>query len=483
MKLLKHMLMLLLLIGCNNQENKEEVDDDYERQSFLGFEDQYEKDLAEIKKDGYLNVLVVYSSTSYFIYRGQPLGFEYELLKRLAKHLDVKLKIKVAKDIDKNFELLNDGEVDLIAHGTTITNKRKRKVAFTDYLYLVHQVLVQRKPENWRNLSWSETQKHLIHDAVELIDDTVSVRKGSSYYNRLKNLSNELGGKIHINELDGSLSTDEIIQLVVDGKVKYTVADNNLAKINASYYPELNIDVPLSFSQRIGWAVRRNSPQLLAAINKWIAEERNETDYYVIYNKYFKNKRKFRRRIKSEYYSKNSNEISKYDGIIKKYATFLQWDWRFLASQIYQESRFKVGAKSWAGAKGLMQIMPRTAESLGITNPADPQQSIKGGTNYLKTLFSRFKDIPDSLTRVKFTLAAYNCGYQHVRDAQRLAEVKKIDPTLWKGAIDSMLLALSHPQNYNHEQVQYGYVRGIEPVTYVEQIFERYDHYKNIVKN
>jgi membrane-bound lytic murein transglycosylase F len=202
----------------------------------------------------------------------------------------------------------------------------------------------------------------------------------------------------------------------------------------------------------------------------------------VIYNKYFKNKRRFKRRIKSDYYSINNNQISQYDDLIKKYASELGWDWRLLASQVYQESKFIPHAESWTGAKGLMQVMPATAKELGITDKSDPEQSLRGGTDYLNHLYERFPEVPDSLNRVKLTLAAYNCGYQHVVDAQRLAEAEGLDKNVWSGNVEEMLLALSYPKNYRKDLVKYGYVRGIEPVTYVNQIFERYEHYKKFIK-
>ncbi len=438
-------------------------------------------DLEEIKKAGKLKALVTYSATSYFLYRGQPMGYEYELLKRLGEHLDVEIDITVTKDLNQMLDALNNGDIDLVAHGLAITSGRKEKVSFTDYLYLTQQVLVQKKPDNWRQLSWAKTQKSLIHDAIELIGDTVSVRANSSYLKRLENLSKEIGGKIHIDTLDGNLSTDEIIQMVVDGKIKYTIADKNLAQINASYYPILNIDVPVSFSQRIAWAVRNESPELLKAINEWIKQERKDAVYYVIYNKYFKNNRDFRRRIKSDFYSLNKNQISRYDDIIKKNAKKLNWDWRLLASLIYQESRFKPAAKSWAGAKGLMQMMPATAKEMGVKNRLDPEDNIRGGTRYLDHLFNNFDEIEDTTQRIKFAMASYNCGYQHVRDAQRLAATRNLDPNRWTNNVDSMILALSYPKNYNQEIINYGYVRGIEPYEYVRQIFERHQHYKKFI--
>ncbi len=465
--------IILALHGCkpspkNNKENKSTVIS--------------KRDLSDIKEDGKLNVLLSYSSTSYFLYKGQAMGFEYELLKRFAEHAGLELNIIIAKNLDSMFHDLNRGKADLIAHGLTITKDRKEKVQFTDYLYLTSQVLVQKKPDNWRSMTWAQTQSRLIHDAIELIGDTVSVRKKTSYVQRLENLSEEMGGKIIIDTLPGSLSTEKIIKKVVEGEIQYTVADENLAKVNAAYYPILNVEVPVSFSQRIAWATRDNSPELLKAINDWIEKEKKSVDYYVIYNRYFKNKRDFRRRIKSEFHSLNSNRISQYDELIKSYSQPLGWDWRLVASLIYQESRFKPHVKSWAGAKGLMQIMPATARELGVTDRSNPEQSVKGGTKYLKRLYENFEEIPDSIERIKFSMAAYNCGYYHIKDAQALARINKLDTTKWEHNVEKMVLALSYPDNYNQDVVKYGYVRGIEPVTYVEQIFKRYDHYAKFIE-
>ena len=241
-------------------------------------ENSVDRDLDDIKKDGVLRALVVYSSTSYFLYKGQAMGFEYELLKRLAEHLNLKLEIVVSDDLDSEFEVLNRGDVDLIAHGMTITNQRKWEVDFTEYLYLTKQVLVQKKPDNYREISWSALQKQLIHDPIELIDETVSIRKNSAYYERLVSLSNEIGGNIVIDTLDSQLTTDQIIDMVVDGKIKYTIADENLAKINASYSPILKIDVPISFSQRIAWVTRKKSPMFREVVNKWIRAQRKNSD-------------------------------------------------------------------------------------------------------------------------------------------------------------------------------------------------------------
>ena len=464
-------LVLFLFFGCEKDSiNKSEITE---------FNNKW--DLEQIKASGTLRALTVYSGTSYFLYKGRPMGYEFELLERFAEYLDVDLEMIVVNNINELFEKLNNGEGDIIAHGLTITTDRKEEVSFSNHLYLTKQVLVQKKPDNWRGMSWTNLKKALVHDTIDLLGDTISIRSMTSYKERIYNLSDELGGTIHINLLSGELATDEIIEKVVNGDIKYTIADNNIASIMATYYPILDVKVLVSFSQRIAWATRHDSQNLLNATNNWLKQIKRKIDFNVIYNKYFKNKKYFRRRIKSNFYSLNNQQISPYDGLIKKHSKVLNWDWRLVASQVYQESKFDPRVSSWAKASGLMQLMPNKAKELGVTNRSDPEQSIKGGTKYLKRIWKNFEHIPDSIQRTKFAMASYNCGMGHVFDAQRLAEIEGLKKDVWDDHVETMVLKLSKPEYYNHPIVKYGYVLGLEPYNYVKQIFERYQHYVQFI--
>jgi|TARA_B110000037_G_scaffold217266_1_gene277957 membrane-bound lytic murein transglycosylase F len=389
------------------------------------------KDLDIILKEGKLRVSTTYSETSSFLYRGQALGFEYELLQRFADYLGVEIEIVVANDINNLISNLNFGKVDLIAHGLTITKKRQKLVSFSDYIFLTYQILVQRKPLNWRKMKLHEIDRELIQDVIELDGKIVSVREKTSHMQRLKHLSLEIVGTIKIDRIDVTIATDEIIKMVVDGDITYTIANDHIASIVASYYPQLNVEVPISFSQRVGWVTRLNSPQLFGELNNWLEEFKKESDYYVIYNKYFKNERVFKKRNKSDFYSVNSDVISKYDDIIKSNSIKLDWDWRLTSVLIYQESQFKLGAKSWVGAGGLMQMMPAIAKEMGVKDRFDSADNVTGAPRYLGILWSRFDAIKDAIQRMKFTMAAYNCGYGHVRDAQTLADKKGVDRNIW----------------------------------------------------
>jgi membrane-bound lytic murein transglycosylase F len=277
MKISPIIILSLLLLSCSKDLKNTEKNGNIEIDSAIAVleeDDQvsnvYYKDLDRIKEDGVLRAITIYSGTSYFLYKGRPMGFEYELLERLADDLGLKLEIIIAKNNKELFKMLNQGDGDIVAHGMTVTEPRKNFVSFSNYHFLTHQVLVQRKPDNWRRLKAHQIKKRLVTNPIDLIGDTVSVRAKSSYFHRLKNLSSEIGGRINIDTLVGGITTEELIEMVVDKRIKYTVADNNIALINSSYYPELDINTPISFSQRISWAVRKNSPQLLQSINSWI---------------------------------------------------------------------------------------------------------------------------------------------------------------------------------------------------------------------
>lgn len=474
--------VLVVLASCEDQNSANDNEEKTEVISQDSTLSNVSRDLEEIKEDGVLHAITIYNSTSYFLYRGEPMGFEYELLSRLADDLDLELKITIAEDIDELFNLLNNGVGDIVAYGLTITEPRKKEVSFTEHHYVTHQTLVQKMPDNWRSLPGYKIEKNVVSNTLELIDDTVWVREKTSFAERLKNLQDEIGADIPIEHIEGRITTDEIIRMVVEGEIERTVADYNVAAINKTYYPNLHIDTRISFAQRIAWAVRKNSPELLKAINKWISKEKKSDDYYVIYNKYFKNRKSYRARIRSDFYSKNSNAISKYDDIIKKNADRIGWDWRLLCSQVYQESRFNPKAKSWAGAGGLIQLMPATAKEVGVNNSFNPKENIRGGVTYLNRMRENFSSINDSVQKIKFTMAAFNCGLGHVLDAQRLAKKYGKDPLVWDDNVEEYILKLKDKKYFLDDVVKYGFVRGEEPYNYVKDIFLRYEHYQKFIE-
>ena len=177
----------------------------------------------------------------------------------------------------------------------------------------------------------------------------------------------------------------------------------------------------------------------------------------------------------------SDGQISKYDNWFKKYASRIGWDWRLLASQSFQESRFNPKAKSWAGARGLMQLMPRTAKAynLPIKKMNDPEASIATSVKMIDDLDKMLmKKVPDDRERQKFILACYNGGIGHVTDAMALAEKYGMDPTKWDDNVEKAVLMKSNPEYYNDPVVKYGYMRGRETAGYVDRIMKYYDRFK-----
>jgi membrane-bound lytic murein transglycosylase F len=480
--LLYLLLTTAVLAACTDNPSDGNDINAEETEQGATYSEPVEVDLSDIKERGTLIAISSYSPTSYFIYRGAPMGYEYELLERLAEYLGVELEIKIAYNLDNFIEMLNTGEGDIVAHGLSITKPRKQYVDFTEYHSVTRQVLVQRKPLNWRKMKLHEIEKQLIRDPLELIGKPIHVRQKSSYFRRLQNLSQEMGGDIDIQAVEGEIETNQLIKKVVDGEIKFTVADQHIANLNETYYRDLDVETELSFPQRLAWMVRKTSPELREAVNQWLREEKQSPDYYTIYNKYYKNQKRFRTRVSSEFFSLTGGKISAYDELLKEEAQKLEWDWKLLASQVYQESRFDPEVESWAGAKGLMQLMPATARELGFTDLYNPEESIRAGVSYLAKLKTYYPDVTDSLEKVKFMLATYNAGPGHVADARRLAEKYGKDPNIWTGHVDEYMLLKARKEYYSDPVVRSGFCRGEEPYNYVNEILKRYKVYSDLLK-
>jgi membrane-bound lytic murein transglycosylase F len=267
------------------------------------------------------------------------------MLQELANYLDVKLELRVNSDLENSFVLLNKGEVDLIAENIIITRERKEKVDFTIPYAQSRQVLVQRKPDNWKTMNKKQLEEAIIRNPLDLAGKTIYVQRNSAHVARLRNLAEEIGDSINLIEVDEN--AEQLIYLVSVGEVTMTVADEILARVNQTYFPDIDVETAVSFHQNMGWAVRKGADGLLSELNTWMSEFLESKRFKIIYAKYFQNS-KSNEIVSSDYYAINSGKISPYDEIIRHYSEKLGWDWRLLASMIYQESRFKNDVTSWA---------------------------------------------------------------------------------------------------------------------------------------
>ena len=431
-------------------------------------------DLQRINDVGVLKAVVDYNSTNYFVYRGKPMGFKYDLLRELAKELGVELEISVSNNLSETFDGLINNRFDLIAKNLTITKERSEQFDFTVPILQTKQVLVQLKKEN------SEADSTYLKTTLELAGKKVHVQKNTSYFFRLIHLSEEIGSAIEIVE-DTIFGVEQLVAQVAKGEIEYTVCDENVAKLNKTYYPNLDVSLKISFNQNIAWAVRKDSNEWKTYLDNWITKFKRTKKYKILYHKYFESPRTINR-IESDFHSITGGKISEYDDLTKELGAKYNWDWRLISSIIYHESRFNADAGSWAGAYGLMQLMPSTAERLGIDDYTDPKQNIKGGILLLNWLDKQFMEsISDSTERIKFVLASYNIGMGHVQDAQRLAVKYGKSEFIWDDNVDFFLLNKSSEKYYEDPVTRFGYCRGEEAYSYVLKVMGNYNHYFNVI--
>ncbi len=445
---------LLLLAGCNkttdNQNSPQET--------------------HVSAPDSILRVATISRSTSYYTTRGgHKLGYDYELSKGLAEKLGKHLELKVAKSNEELISMLGDS-ADVLAFPIIINKSNKEKLAFVDKETITHQVIVQKK----RN---STKQKQ---DVLDLIGKKITVVQGSKYYHRLLNLNDEIGGGMEIITVSTDYNEEQLIKMVSKGEIEMTVCDNDIAQLSRRYYKNLDIHLEVSHPQRNAWAVAPKDSALLKEINSYFAE--SERTINRLYTKYYEPK-VAKEGPKDVPIFIDDNNISVYDSIFKAQADSTIWDWRLLSAIAYTESRFNPNAGSFAGAKGLMQLMPETMIGLGgdPKTMLEPEENLRLGIEYLNRTYQLIQSARTNDDRIRLTLAAYNAGLGHIRDAQTLCELHGGNPAEWK-VVERYVRLLASPDYYNLPSVKCGYLRGSETADYVDDIMELYSTYKKKFK-
>lgn len=423
-------------------------------------------DLDAIKKRGSLRMLTRNNAISYFLHKGQQQGFDYELLRLFAKDHGLRLDVVVPPEASDLIPWLLEGKGDVIAAQLTITDARKEQVAFSTPYLSADEVIVQR------------VGTPPLASLADLKGKTIHVRKSSSFKSTLDALQAAHGPFTVVDAPEGT-ETEELIAQVGRGEIPLTVADSTLAAVETAYRSDVAVTLPLKSGVQIGYATRPGSKKLQGALDAFVKKRFRGLEYNVLKKQYFENRRVIIAGRDADVRATGS--VSDFDALMKERARQYGLDWRLLAAQAYQESRFDPKAKSWVGAQGLFQVMPATGREMGFTDLEDPQQGVHAGAQYMAKLIDSFDSRIPFKQRVRFALAAYNAGRGHVEDARLLAAEQGLDPNRWFGNVERAMLLLQQPKYAR--RARHGYCRGEEPVKYVSEIQSRYDNWLAVVKD
>ncbi|OGR53650.1 MAG: lytic transglycosylase F [Desulfobacula sp. RIFOXYB2_FULL_45_6] len=410
-----------------------------------------------VKKNGILRLITDNSINTYYYSNGQPTGFEYELAEAFADFLNVELDV-VVPGWNNMVLCLEQGKGDFIASGLVITRDGLEKVNFSIPYMTIRQHIIYHKevlgPENVEDLN----------------SRTIHVNRDTSYHFRLNDLKKSGIPFNYI--LYDNVSTEELIRMVNDKEIKFTIASNTLAQMSRRYYPDIRIGIPIQEKESLAWAVSKKDPEMLEQVNKFFLYAVETGILKRISEKYFSNLKDPAPLDLKKFHERIETRLPEYKQLIYKEAMEYGLDWKLIVAIAYQESQLNPDATSLNNVKGLMQVTSIAAEELGITDPFRPSTSIRAGIQYLDKMIKKFDHIENDHEKIPFALASYNVGYGHVADALQIAKDMGLNPAKWQNLKKTLpLLSKSH----YYTKAKHGYTRGWEAVQYVERILTYYD--------
>ena len=338
--------------------------------------------LEQVLESGELHILTRNAATTYYAGPHGPAGMEYDLVKAFADSLGVKLVIKTSDNLKEILDKVNSGEVHIAAAGLTVTEERQKLVRFTPpYQHITQQVVYNNKNGKPKSLD-------------DLSSGQLEVIANSSHVELLKNLQLE-HPEMKWDEND-SAGSAELMTLVADQLIDYTVADSNEVSLNRRYYPQLSVAFDLSESQPLAWAMQPGEDNSL--YNKAVEFFESIEDggeLARIKKRYYGHMHRYDYTGTPTYLKHVQLRLPRYQSLFETAANNHNLDWRLLAAIAYQESHWNPRAVSPTGVRGMMMLTNATAEYLGVSKRTDPKQSVNGGTLYFTQLLERFKDIPE----------------------------------------------------------------------------------------
>lgn len=424
----------------------------------------YREDLPELLDRKLLRVITYRGPSNYYFDRGRLRGFEYELVRRFADAHRMRLDVVIAHSHEELRRLLLEGRGDLIAAGVPEGGFGEARFASTRTTDFIAPVVIGRQDEP------------PLRDARDLAGRRIVLAPESPYRDLLAGLQEE-GIPLEIVDADPDLDIEGTLFRVARGMYDLTVIGSQQVKAELGRQINLQVHFALTGPEPAAWVVRRGDTQLRAALNDYLAREFRKGYYNVLYSKYIENPQA----PPADAGRLAEQRLSPWDDIVHEYADRYGFDWRLIVAQMYQESRFNPEALSNAGASGLMQILPTTAEFMGAGDINDPRQGIEAGIRYLDHLRSQFEEDLLLEDRTWFTLAAYNAGPQRIQRARRLAAEMNLDQDRWFDNVEKAMMRLAVPYTRDGEVVRD--CRCGQTVVYVRDIRTRYTNYVRLTQS
>ncbi len=422
-------------------------------------------DLSLIKDRGILRVITNTNPSHYYLHKGKLRGFEYELIKRFATQHKLRVDVVLANSQEEMFALLREGKGDVIAAslpGSLLAEDNV--IQFTDPYHYASPVIVGRESEQ------------VIIDIRNLSGRRITLAEDSPYWAYMLQLQQQ-GIEFELVKADAGVNMEGALLMVALGMYDLSVVGNH--QIKSAYTKEVGLKSQFVLTEPLAhrWAVRTEDQQLNNALNKFIDKEYRSTNYNVLHAKYFEQPA-----IQKSNDSRLTqfSSLSPYDEVTQHYANKYGFDWRLITALMFQESQFNPMASSYAGAEGLMQLIPATAELMGVSDSNNAESSINAGIRYLNYLRSKFEEDLLLQDRMWFTLASYNAGYGRVKRARALAEDMGLDKDLWFDNVELAMMKLAKP--YIKDGKKARYCRCGQTVVYVREIRTRYFNYVRLIE-
>lgn len=412
--------------------------------------------LHQIYQRDTLRIGIVNGPTSYYEGVDGPSGYEYELAKIMADKLGVKLDIVTAYQTEELLQRLEQGRIDLVASGGTISPSLQQRFKLGPAYQIADEVLVynntKRRPKS-----------------IADIDAPIVVLAGSSQAEALQQLKLQHPDlKV---EFSDNLDATELLQHVAEGKIRYTVTDSHLLSINQRFYPMLNVALTLKKNQPVAWLLpAKDDDSLYTVLIEFFGKSFENADLLTLEDKYFGHISRFNYADTVHYIEAIEKTLPRYRKLFEKHAG--DFDWRLLASLAYQESKWDPKVRSPQGVVGMMMLTVETANLMKVSSRVDAAQSIRGGALYLKRLMDRLPERIPQPDRTWMALAGYNLGLSHIESARMLTEKQGANADNW--AEVKQRLPLLRQRKY-YRQTRTGYARGDMAVYYVENIRRYYE--------